>query len=412
MRRRTALLAAGLGVLVAAAGQALIRPRAATRWPLVGQTGLGPYRGALAMDEQAGRAYIAMQDGTVWILDTRSGALIGTVRVGGHYHRLAIAPRLGRLFVVTLTADGIGTGISIVDTRLRHLLHTAPLSANPHGLTVDEWTGHVFVGTTTGVLVFDARTGLPLRTFPLPNRGNVLGVYLDAPRAHLLVTQEEVTATGLVPISGGVSTVTTLDTRSGAVLHTAAVGIEPTLGVLDERTGRLFLASRSTRTIDVVDTQSGRVVQKRPLGVPLPDAMGLDARIGRVLLVASGNGLGGLGRVTLLDARSGGTVGSTPLGPYPWSVAVDEGRGRAYVGSNGGIFILDTRTAAILDSVPVSSGAVALDRHTQHLVALGGFLADTSEPAWVDWFRAWMPTAWRPATATSATQALTIDVSR
>jgi len=369
--RRTALLAAIGVVLLAIVSQGLTRVQIAVASQSAHQVAIGPYSGNLVVDARTGRAFVASQNGTIHSFSTQSGALIQTVAVGARFHALAIVPRFRRLFVINTTAEGIGTAVVVLDTQSGQLLRRIAMSRDPHGLAVDERTARVFVGTIGGVSVFDARPGAFLQVIHTPIQGVPLGVYLDSRREHLFFTQEGVTINGLVPIQGGSSTVSMIDVPTNTVVRTVQVAAEPSLAALDERTGRLFLVSRTMMVGDMVDTQHGTVIRAIPLNAPQPDAIGLDTRAGRLFLVASGNGAGGTGRVTLLDAGSGASVGSTLLGQYPWSIAVDERQARAYVVSDKATYVLDARTGAIRHTFHVGGGIVAIDQRTEHLIIIG-----------------------------------------
>ena len=421
MRRQTALLAAAGGALVLAGGRAVGAvtasppPTAPTGRLILNSIALtvGSNRSNVAVDELTSRAFVSNEDGTIQVLDTRTGALAYSVTVADAYHSMVPVPGLGRLFAVGVTRDGVGASVSTLDARTGRLVRTVRMGSNPHGLAVDARMGRVYVGVNGGVAVFDARTGALLHTIRLGVRGVPVGVALDARAGRLFVTQEGVTTTGLVPIQGGASTVSAIDLRAGKVLRTAPVGTEPHLFALDERTGHLFLVSTINMTVDMLDTRSGAVVRTMPLGGPglEPDAIALDARAGRVMLVSSGNGHGGAGHVTLLDARSGATVSRAAVGQYPWSAAVDERRSRAYVVSNSGAYVLDTRTGAVLRSLAVLGGKLALDRRAQRLIILGNRVTHGPEPVWERGRRRWM--SWLPhgATPDATIHALTIDVS-
>ena len=425
------LFTAAGGLLVASASQIMMGGKTSAIGAMIGlMTGtvssaagsninaatIGAYPTSIIVDERAAHAFVANQEGMIQILDTRTGTLVQTVAIGGQRHSMAIDQHTGRLFVVNMTAEGIGTSVSVLDSHNGRLLRTTTSTINPHGLTVDETERLVFVGVKNGVTVLDAQTGTSLRTIRLPMQGVPVWVKVDTQLKRLFVAHEGMTANGLMPIQGGISTVSTIDIRTGAVIHTARVGVEPDLAVLNERTSRLFIVSRVDMTIDVVNTHDGSIIHKIPLharSVP-PDGIAMDTRAGRLILVSSGNGQGGIGYVTFLDAKVGSILNTIAFSHYPWSVAVDERRARAYVASNGGTHVLDTRTGAILNVINAAGGMVALDRRMQHLIVLGNITTDThnSKVAWAQGLRRWVQELPHTSKQDSSIQALTIDVSR
>jgi DNA-binding beta-propeller fold protein YncE len=414
MRRRTLLLTAVGGAVIVATGLGEILSQDAEAGPVLRKVVVGPYPGGVTVDERTSRAFVTNQDGTIHVLDTRTGALVRTVKVASGYDAVSIAPRFNRILVFNTSAKGVGTSLTLLNQSSGSALRTVNLGGNLHGVAVDAQTARVYLGMSSGISVLDARTGVVLRTITLPVRGVPISVSLDWKSGHLFVAQEGVTPTGLVPIQGGASTVSTIDIRRGVVKRTVKVGTEPYLAALDENASRLFMVSKIDMTATVLDTRSGIVVRTIALGPPRlgPDAIALDSQAGRVLLIASGNGSGGNGRVTLLDTQRGTIVGTTTLGSYPWAAAVDETRARAYVVSNGGTYVLDTRTGMVLHTIAVVGGSVALDRRQHHLIVLGSVGRGVGEPVWLHGLRRVLP--WLPSTrqTNSTVQAVTIDVSR
>jgi len=180
------LFTAAGGLLVASASQIMMGGKTSAIGAMIGlMTGtvssaagsninaatIGAYPTSIIVDERAAHAFVANQEGMIQILDTRTGTLVQTVAIGGQRHSMAIDQHTGRLFVVNMTAEGIGTSVSVLDSHNGRLLRTTTSTINPHGLTVDETERLVFVGVKNGVTVLDAQTGTSLRTIRLPMQG-------------------------------------------------------------------------------------------------------------------------------------------------------------------------------------------------------------------------------------------------
>lgn len=143
-------------------------------------------------------------------------------------------------------------------------------------------------------------------------------------------------------------------------------------------------------SVSVLDTATGRVLATRPLGpaawdaVASPQAIAVDERTHRAFVlvepasvsriygyVGTGPPVAATGAVDVLDATTGATLRTVPLGRYAVAVAVDAARGRAFV------LTADTiaRTGAYGPIRPVGLGRVAvLDAATgevQGVVAVG-----------------------------------------
>ncbi len=87
-----------------------------------------------------------------------------------------------------------------------------------------------------------------------------------------------------------------------------------------------------------------------------PVAMIADSVSGRVFVLSSGYG-NAAGAVSVLDARTGDVMRTTPLGHFALRMAVAGQAGRVFVSNEmtGGINVLDTRTGRLLGVIPAGS---------------------------------------------------------
>ena len=76
-------------------------------------------------------------------------------------------------------------------------------------------------------------------------------------------------------------------------------------------------------------------------------------RAGRVFVAGGGDGTS----VSVLDVRTGRLVQAVPTGTYPGIIAVDDGRGRAFVAMGGTtgnrVLVLDARTGTVRRTIPI-----------------------------------------------------------
>lgn len=114
---------------------------------------------ATAVDGRTGHAFVLTPDtGSVSMLDTRTGIILRTVKVGGAPLAVAVDARLGRLFVLG-TDGGLHAlldhaaphqfpwpddTLSVLDTRSGDILRTIKVG-DPHAIAVDDDTGRAFV---------------------------------------------------------------------------------------------------------------------------------------------------------------------------------------------------------------------------------------------------------------------------
>jgi DNA-binding beta-propeller fold protein YncE len=151
--------------------------------------------------------------------------------------------------------------------------------------------------------------------------------------------------------------------RTGFLLRTVRTG-GGALAV-DDRTGRVFVASIDGDSVSMLDAHSGAVLRTIPrIGIrPLV----VDARAGHVF-VPGARGL------SMLDARTGRLLRTAALTTATGAVvlAVDEADGRLFVGDDvrfppfhGVVKVFDTRTGALMRTVAMvrrsSSGIVVVD---------------------------------------------------
>jgi len=138
---------------------------------LVHTTHIGKDLFALAVDEQTGRVFVAndnnfrvnggvsVLDGSVSILDATSGRFLRGVTVGMLPVAVAVDARSGRVFVANkgpvdsnLVPLGNGT-VSVLDARSGAVLRTVPVGTYPAALAVDERAGRAFVVNASGTSV-------------------------------------------------------------------------------------------------------------------------------------------------------------------------------------------------------------------------------------------------------------------
>jgi len=338
------------------------------------------YQGALAIDARTGYAAVATTAG-VTLLDTHTGTVVRTVPLSqGYAMSLAVDEQRGHVIA-------IGAGVAVLDARRAAIVRTALASLFPLGIVVDDRSGHAFIldGRAFGghVVMLDTGTGRVQHTAVVSSEDSAQAGAVDTRTARAFVTS-------LVDDS-----VSVLDTQTGAVVATALVARSPCAVAVDERRGRVFVASSGVASggsgLSVLDARTGTVLRIQPLTTS-PLALAVDALTGRVFLVngprgAYGAALG-ISGVSTLDAQSGAILRTVPI-PENLnlaSIAVDVRRGRVFVSSQGAqdparpgalmgagsVYVLDARSGALLRTLPAGVGPVAMvvDDATGHVVVL------------------------------------------
>ncbi len=462
-------IAAAFGVLaVALVAGALALWSRPPSGPIVGALDLGAPISTLTLDRSAGLAFaLSPADGRVVVLDVRTATQAGVLMVpaplgasapfapwrripleaadgqafltddsaqhvyalavggapssvataplpglspGGAY--LAVAPDAHRLFVL---ADAPPEGrLSAYDTRTLRPLWVTPLrsgSAPPTSgesstggdgpLVVDAPDGRVIAGHFYGsaVSVVDAISGRIVATLPLgptlPPGGiaAVPNIALDA-RAHR--------AYASVPDMGAV---TTIDLQRARVLRTAPVGVDAATPLVDERTGRVVVASLGA--VSVLDARSGALVRTTFSTQTIAHyPVAVDERSG-LIYVAGFNGR----TVDAFDGASGRFRRSIPVPGDPEAIAVDDATGQVLVvvghqsASSGGLIAgatalcaLDGATGRLRRVLPLGASTRArlyLDEPAHRALVLldGGPFTPRPDPwGWIPaWLRARLP---------------------
>jgi hypothetical protein len=254
---------------------------------------------AVQVDEQNGRAFVltASNDyapqawATLTVVDLQSGTPAGSMAPGGQFTALSLDDRIQRILLLGTDASNIAT-IRVVDARTGALLRSMPLGTAPWNppanapsaaLAIDTWTEHLFAA------------------FP----------------AHGMHTK---------------ATLLMLDATISAPPATVIVGIQPSAVAVDGTTHRAFVLdwgssmprdpTAAPGDVSVVDTIRGAVLRHVLVG-PDPQAVAVDERAGRVLVVNTGRESGNAGgappipsSVSILDAQSGALI-RTVRSPYP-----------------------------------------------------------------------------------------------
>lgn len=297
--------AAGTQVFVANGGAGGTRHSGSVS-VLDAQTGLllhtiatGRHPIAVAIDTQRARAFVSNYgDGAVSVLDTRTDAVLRTTRVGGAPASIAVVEPLGRVFV---TNNSVGR-VTVLAAATGQVVQTIPVSANT--AAVDARTGRVFVASV-------AQPGTALGDGALPS--------VEPPGA----------------IDNGVIM---LDAASGAVLRILPIRYKYAPGHLralavDEQTGRLFVIHDGD--IDMFDAANGTHLATIDVGTA-PAAVGVDEQRGCAFVthwdnVSFHGNVQGSGRTSILDATSGRSMATLPVGWAPIAVATDEPHGQVFI---------------------------------------------------------------------------------
>lgn len=306
------------------------RPGALLRTVVVGYMA-GEGGQSMVVDTRTDRVFLWASG--LRVIDARSGAILRTlINMGDN---LAMDEQAGRVFV----ADGFAGTVKVLDARSGTILRT--LKAAHARVVASAATGHVFVTVGTVLRMFDARTGQLLRTIPVGTR-----VGWDQTAQTFMAPAAGDPANSMLVLSpmAGSGRLILVDARTGRIRRTPVLGSLNDTPLLDRRTGHLFVAGTSSATsgdgrVWMIDAHSGALLRTITVD-PNPSSIVLDERAGRVLVASRGVLHGylptGPGSVSVIDARSGALLRAVPVGVGPGLMGVDERMGRAFVATYGG----------------------------------------------------------------------------
>ena len=249
----------------------------------------------------------------------------------------------------------------------------------PSTLLLDDRTGRLFVasGEEQAVRVVALPGFTLLRTTRVGIKAPRTGaepslLALDRRDGHLFVANESDST------RWPAGTVSMLDSTTGALLHVAFVGGWPESVGVDERLGRVYVTNFSTPTITALDSRRGTVIWTRTLaagGTAVAPSMAVDTLLGHllVLLTAPPNvpaAQAGASTLLVLDARSGRSLRSIPVGRYSGGLSLDARTRRLFVlqvlpPRTATLAVLDAGTGRVVRRTPLRGGVdllVAVER--------------------------------------------------
>jgi DNA-binding beta-propeller fold protein YncE len=301
-----ALLGVSLGASLRAAEYHVV-----ARLPIGGE---GPGYDYLRVDSSARRLYVAHQK-VVNVLDADSGKVIGEIDGLNRAHGIALSPETGHGFATS----GIDDQITMFDLKsLAVLKRIKATGSNPDAIEYDSGTKRVYaachgsgdvtvldpesgevVGTVkfgdgkleglafdgrgqgfvnaedkSAVYVFDVKTLQPKAKWSsAPGEGGT-GLVIDAPH-HRLFT------------ACGNNMVVVLDSDSGKVVATPAIGADPDGVAFEPKTGRIF-SSNNDGTLSILQQKSpdSYVALQTVTTQPGCRTITLDEKTGRVVTCA------------------------------------------------------------------------------------------------------------------------------
>jgi DNA-binding beta-propeller fold protein YncE len=293
--------------LVACASAAAADLRVVAHFPIGGAVRYDYLR----VDPEMRRLYVS--HGTqVEVLDADSGAVLGSIGPMNGIHGIAIVPALRRGFI-TAGSDRAVVVFDVGTLKITKVIHG--LGIKPDAIEFDPGTQRIYVanGTSGGVTVIDPDKAEIVTTVPI--QGKLEGLAFDG-RGRLFVNTEDksmiqvidlgslmpVAAWPLAPVEGGTGLaidaahhrlfsaggngmLAVVDSDTGAVVATPAIGDDPDGDAFDVRSGTIYTSNMpGTVTALHEDTpDSYSLVQTVPTAFGAR-TISLDAKTGRIFM--------------------------------------------------------------------------------------------------------------------------------
>lgn len=340
-----------------------------------------PYTGQMiAVDPSTQRVFI-LTDSGVTTLQAQTGALLQQVALpgAGTWGPAAIDAQVGHA-VLLRSSGGSGAQVILLDTRTGGVLHTTTLPVAASSLVEDTSTQRVYVAETDSagtIAVVDVRTGQMVDA--LQAGAPAQQVAIDAAGDRLFV----VSATSTTPDARG--TLSAIDLATHTVVGAVQVGRGPHALAVDDATGRVIVSNAADRTISVVDSSTMRLIATA-IATIRPAMVLADAAHARAYVLDPGSGQPAAqmsantvaATVDVLDTRTGAVLVRIPIGVPAETMALDRRTGTLFVATAyatpvntsaappttvvGGIRIVATGDRPIIHSVlwPAATAPVAL----------------------------------------------------
>ncbi len=184
------------------------------------------------------------------ILDGTTGKLLGTVLGTQGIHEACPVVDAG----VGYTSDGGANTSTRFDLRTLKVLGQVPTGQDPDAIGYDAATGCVYVcdGKSQDATVIQAATGAVVATIPLGGKPEFLA---SDDKGMLYISLEDTDGVAMI------------NTHTHKLMKTLALpkGSAPSSMAIDKTNGKLFIGCRN-KTLVILDTRSGDVVQSLPIG--------------------------------------------------------------------------------------------------------------------------------------------------
>ncbi|MBV8910955.1 MAG: YncE family protein, partial [Gammaproteobacteria bacterium] len=251
---------------------------------------------------------------------------------------LTFEPDGGRLFI------SHGSEVLVVDSRSLKVVGAIPDTPGVHGIALapEFGRGYISAGRAGTIVVFDLKSLARLKEIKATGENPDAIIY--DPSSHRVFS-----------FNGRGRNATAIDAKTDTVAGTVPLDAKPEFAVSDGK-GRVYVNLEDKSSLAAIDPQRLSVVSVWPLsGCEEPSGLALDAA-GQRLFAGCDNKV-----MVAVDATSGRTIGSVPIGEGVDGARYDPGERLAFASCGEGVLTV-VRVGAggvpeVIQSLPTERGA-------------------------------------------------------
>jgi DNA-binding beta-propeller fold protein YncE len=249
-----------------------------------------------------------------------------------------------------------GTQVQVVDTERLALVGSIADTPGVHGIALapDVGRGYISAGRAGSIVVFDLKTLARLKE--IKTTGDNPDAIIYEPSTHRVFS-----------FNGRGRNATAVDARTDAVIGTIALDAKPEFAVADGR-GHVYVNFEDKSSLAAIDPQRLSVIAVWPIsGCEAPSGLALDAA-GQRLFAGCANKV-----MAVMDATTGRTLGTAPIGAGVDAAAYDPGTHLAFASCGEGVLsavrLGATGAPELAQSFVTQRGArtMALDERTHRI---------------------------------------------
>ena len=249
-----------------------------------------------------------------------------------------------------------GTQVQVIDTDKLTLVGTIADTPGVHGIALAGDVGHGYIsaGRSGVIVVFDLKSLARLKEIKTTGENPDAIIYDSA--THRVFA-----------FNGRGRNATAIDAKTEEVIGTIALDAKPEFAVSDGK-GMVYVNLEDKSSIAQIDAQHLKVTAVWPVtGCEEPSGLAIDLTGQRLFAVCDNKVM------AVVDARSGRTLGTAPIGDHVDGAKYDSGMHLAFASCGEGVLTAVATNGGgkpeVAQSVPTQPGArtMALDEHTHRV---------------------------------------------